>query len=85
MRPKELYRRYDSELYQNESASSGLLAHREAEDEARNGSGQLLEAVQRSMRKFAWRYGVSENDARILLMDTGVRLPKPFLLADKAA
>lgn len=39
------------------------------------GSEILEKALKRAIGRFASKYGISEDEARILLLDTGVRLP----------
>lgn len=58
----------------------GTRAYELAQKHAENGSEILRLAIERQFEGFARRYRITEEEARILLLDTGVRLPRPFML-----
>jgi hypothetical protein len=45
-----------------------------AEEDARQGSAALQERIERAIFKFGWRHGITADEARYLLLNTGVRL-----------
>ena len=53
------------------SSNSGQLAF---EADAVDGSHQLRREIEHSFNRFARKHGVTANDARILLMNTGLAL-----------
>jgi hypothetical protein len=55
-------------------AGSGFRADANAIIDAEQGSLMLANMCNRSIDKFATQYGIEPNEARILLLETGVRL-----------
>lgn len=55
--------------------NAGLKTQCEDEDAARLASAALLERLNSAFFKFAWKHRISEEEARFLLLNTGIRLP----------
>ena len=45
------------------------------EEDAICGSEQLLQAIEKTVFRFGWRYKITSEEARHLLLNTGVRVP----------
>lgn len=80
------YRRLDGEFhYPGGHDNSGLKANDEAAREAEIGSQRLKEALNKAIFKFGFKHSITTDEARHLLLNTGVRLPRePFLLSNAA-
>lgn len=66
--------RQSSHYLKDANANTGQGAFMLAQKEAEIGSSILLERCSLAIQRFADRYGISDDEARILLLDTGVRL-----------
>lgn len=55
--------------------NTGLQTQHAEEEAARLASKVLLEKLNSAFFKFAWRHRISEEEARFLLLNTGIRLP----------
>jgi hypothetical protein len=81
MKAREIYRRLDGNYcWPGGHDNSGIKAQHEAEDAAKASSDALLEKLNSAFFKFAWKHRISEEEARFLLLNTGIKLPKPFML-----
>ena len=40
------------------------------------GSRELRQSIEKQFRKFAWRYSITTDEARHLLLNTGIKLPR---------
>lgn len=75
------YRRLDGEcFYPGGFDNTGLKTHHNEEDAAKVASETLLEKLNSAFFKFAWKHRITEDEARHLLLNTGVRLPRTFML-----
>jgi hypothetical protein len=81
MKAREIYRRLDGNYtWPRGHDNAGLKAQYEEEQAAIVASNILLEKLNSAFFKFAWKHRISEEEARFLLLNTGIKLPKPFLL-----
>jgi hypothetical protein len=55
-------------------ADYAMLAVQLAAEEARIGSIELKERIEKAVFKFGWQYKITTDEARHLLLNTGVRL-----------
>jgi hypothetical protein len=73
-RPRDLYRRGDGDMALCGRVNTGVVAQMQHEAEAAAGSLMLANHCLRAFDRFADRYGIAADEARVLLLDTGVRL-----------
>ena len=69
-------RRNGAFKYPHGHDNTGLKSLHEAEEDAVRGSEMLFEKLNSAFFKFAWRHRITEEEARHLLLNTGVRLPE---------
>lgn len=75
MKQFDRYLRSDSSYMLHERCGNlGVQAQHEAEREAEHGSLILAQRCQRVIHDFAAEHRIMPDEARILLLDTGVRL-----------
>jgi hypothetical protein len=67
-------RSYRETPYLNREYDVGLRQHTISAQEAELASRELLERIESSIFKFGFKYGISSDEARHLLLNTGVRL-----------
>ena len=60
--------------YLNRTEDASMRAHRLSAEEARAASAELKERIEKAIFKFGWRHGITAEEARHLLLNTGVRL-----------
>jgi len=66
-------RHYGTQSYPGR-ADFGTRQFAEHVEDAIVGSEELLEKLNSAIFKFGWRYGITTDEARHLLLNTGVRL-----------
>lgn len=81
-----LDRLYDTTNYLNwGNEHSGQDAFRRQEEQAARSSRELRDALNKAIFKFGFKYSITTEEARHLLLNTGVKLPRtPFLLSQAA-
>ncbi len=73
-RPRDLYRRGDGDMSLSNRANTGTCAQAVFERDAESGSTALANRCLRAFDHFAEEHGIGPDEARILLLDTGIAL-----------
>jgi hypothetical protein len=73
-RPRDIYRRGDGDMALCGRVNTGVVAQMQHEAEAAAGSLMLANHCLREFDRFAAHYGIAVDEARVLLLDIGVRL-----------
>ena len=66
--------RHYGNLYLNRNEDCGTRQFDLAAQDAQLGSATLKERIEKAIFKFGWRHGITTDEARHLLLNTGVRL-----------
>ena len=66
--------RHLGSTYLNRNEDFGTRQQSHAANDAQLGSTELKERVDKAIFKFGWRHGITTDEARHLLLNTGVRL-----------
>jgi hypothetical protein len=67
--------RHSGTNYLNRNEDFGTRQCRLAEESAHCASIELKGRIEKAIFKFGWRHGITTDEARHLLLNTGIKLP----------